>query len=127
MAYYAFLNENNIVTEVISGRNENEIINGISDWETYYGNLRNQVCKRTSCNTFAGIHKFDEMPFRKNFAGQGYVYDQERDAFIAPKPFSKWVLNEDTCCWEAPIPYPTDDKRYIWNDNKSVWEELVTG
>jgi hypothetical protein len=126
MAYYAFLNENNIVTEVISGRNENEIIEGISDWETYYGNLRNQVCKRTSCNTIGGIHKTDGTPFRKNFAGQGYVYDQERDAFIAPKPFSKWVLNEDTCCWEAPIPYPTDDKRYIWNDNKSVWEELVT-
>jgi hypothetical protein len=125
MAYYAFLNENNIVTEVISGRNENEIVEGISDWETYYGNLRNQVCKRTSCNTIGGIHKFDEIPFRKNYAGIGYKYDQERDAFIAPKPFNKWVLNEETCVWEAPIPYPSDENKYVWNDNKSEWELIV--
>jgi hypothetical protein len=125
MAYYAFLNENNIVTEVISGRNEDEIIDGISDWETYYGNLRNQVCKRTSCNTIGGIHKIGSTPFRKNFAGQGYAYDQERDAFIAPKPFNKWVLNEETCIWEAPIPYPVDGNQYTWNDNKSEWELIV--
>jgi hypothetical protein len=58
-------------------------------------------------------------------AGIGYTYDEERDAFIPPKPYSKWILNEDTCQWEAPIPYPTDDKRYVWNDNKGEWEEVV--
>jgi len=60
---------------------------------------------------------------RKNYAGIGYTYDPERDAFIAPQPFTKWVLNENTCCWEAPIPHPTDDKRYVWNDNQGEWEE----
>ena len=60
---------------------------------------------------------------RKNYAGIGYTYDQERDAFIAPKPYTKWVLNEETCIWEAPTPYPTDDKRYVWNDNRGEWEE----
>ena len=62
---------------------------------------------------------------RKNYAGIGYTYDQERDAFIAPKPFSKWVLNEETCRWEAPTPYPTDNKIYVWNDNQGEWEELI--
>lgn len=62
---------------------------------------------------------------RKNFAGIGFKYDEERDAFIPPKPFNKWVLNEDTCRWESPVPYPDDEKQYVWNDNKGVWEELI--
>jgi hypothetical protein len=124
MAHYTFLDSNNIVTEVITGVDEEVVqtdldgtqVGGSSEaWETFYGNIRNQVCKRTSYNN----------NYRKNYAGIGYKYDEERDAFIPPKPFNKWVLNEETCRWEAPIPYPTDDKRYVWNDNKGVWEELI--
>jgi len=69
------------------------------------------------------IQTFEDNNVRKNFAGIGHTYDQERDAFIAPKPYTKWVLNEETCRWEAPTPYPTDDKRYVWNDNRGEWEE----
>ena len=114
MAHYAFLNDNNIVTEVIVGINETELIEGLHP-EEWYGNFRGQVCKRTSYNG----------NIRKNYAGIGYTYDEERDAFIPPKPFSKWVLNEETCQWEAPIPYPTDGKVYVWNNNKGEWEEVV--
>jgi len=112
MAHYAFINENNTVTEIIVGIDETELIEGLHP-EIWYGNFRNQTCKRTSYNG----------NYRKNYAGIGYTYDPERDAFIAPKPFSKWVLNEETCRWEAPRPYPTDDKRYVWNDNRGEWEE----
>ena len=114
MAHYAFLNSNNIVTEVITGIDETELIEGL-DPETWYGNFRNQVCKRTSYNG----------NYRKNYAGIGYKYDEEKDAFIPPKPFNKWILNEDTCIWESPVPYPDDEKQYVWNDNKGVWEELI--
>ena len=112
MAHYAFLDSNNIVTEVITGIDETELIEGLHP-EIWYGNFRNQTCKRTSYNG----------NYRKNYAGIGYTYDPERDAFIAPKPFSKWVINETTCQWEAPTPYPTDHKRYVWNDNRGEWEE----
>ena len=114
MAHYAFINEYNIVTEVITGINETELIEGLHP-EIWYGNFRNQTCKRTSYNN----------NYRKNYAGIGYTYDPERDAFIAPKPFTKWILNEETCQWEAPTPYPTDDKLYVWNDNKGEWEEVI--
>lgn len=91
MAHYAFLDENNIVTEVITGRNENEIVDGISDWEKYYGEFRGQKCIRTSYNS----------NIRKNYAGIGFTYDEVRDAFIPPKPeYGNWKLNEDTCLWE---------------------------
>jgi hypothetical protein len=125
MAHYAFLDLNNIVTEVITGVDEEIIqtdldgtqVGGSSEaWELFYGNIRNQVCKRTSYNG----------NYRKNYAGIGYKYDEERDAFIPPKPFNRWVLNEDTCRWESPVPYPDDENQYVWNDNKGVWEELVT-
>jgi hypothetical protein len=112
MAHYSFLDSNNIVTEVIVGIDETELIEGLHP-EIWYGNFRNQTCKRTSYNG----------NYRKNYAGIGYTYDPERDAFIAPKPYTKWVLNEETCIWEAPTPYPTDDKRYVWNDNRGEWEE----
>jgi hypothetical protein len=95
MAHYAFLDENNIVTEVIVGRNEDEIVEGISDWETYYGEFRGQVCKRTSYNG----------NIRKNYAGIGYTYDSVRDAFIPPKPEEgDWELNEETCLWIEVAP-----------------------
>jgi hypothetical protein len=112
MAHYAFIDENNFVTEVITGKDETELIEGLTP-EEWYGNFRNQTCKRTSYNG----------NYRKNYAGIGYTYDPERDAFIAPQPFTKWILNEDTCRWEAPIPYPTDGLIYVWNDNQGEWEE----
>jgi hypothetical protein len=93
MAHYAFLDENNIVTEVIVGRHEYEVVDGISDWEAHYAEFRGQVCKRTSYNG----------NYRKNYAGIGYTYDAARDAFIAPKSncHDEETLNEDTCVWEC--------------------------
>jgi hypothetical protein len=100
MAHYAFLDENNIVTSVIVGKDENDLTNGVTDWEEYYGNFQGQVCKRTSYNTYGGQHKFDGEPYRKNYAGIGYTYNQTLDAFIPPKPEEgEWVLDEDTCLW----------------------------
>jgi hypothetical protein len=118
MAHYAFLDQNNIVTEVIVGKNENE--EGIN-WEQHYGNFRGQVCKRTSYNTIGGVHILGGTPFRKNYAGIGDTYDSQRDAFIGPKPFNSWILNEQTCIWEAPVAYPTDGQRYTWNEEILNW------
>ena len=118
MAHYTFLDNNNIVTEVIVGKDEGE---ENIDWEVHYGNFRGQVCKRTSYNTSGGQHNNGGTPFRKNYAGIGYSYDEQRDAFIAPKPYASFVLNEDTCLWEAPVPYPTDGERYLWNEEELEW------
>jgi hypothetical protein len=111
MAHYAFLDENNIVTEVIVGIDETELIEG-KDPETWYGEFRRQVCKRTSYN--ANI--------RKNYAGIGFKYDEGRDAFIAPKPFDSWLLNEQTCQWEAPVPMP--EGAHIWNEETLSWLKI---
>ena len=120
MAHYAFLDENNIVTEVIAGKDETELIEGL-DSETWYGNFRGQVCKRTSYNTDGGVHKNNETPFRKNYAGIGYTYDTERDAFIEVKPAESWTLNETTCKWEPPVAKPING---IWNwvEETLSWE-----
>jgi hypothetical protein len=119
MAHYAFLNVNNIVTEVIVGKEEGE--EGIN-WEQQYGSFRGQVCKRTSYNTNGGIHNNGGTPFRKNYAGIGYVYDETRDAFIPPKPFNSWILNEDTCLWNAPVAMPVNDNIYKWNEQTLSWD-----
>jgi hypothetical protein len=111
MAHYAFLDSNNIVTEVITGIDETELIEG-QDTETWYGNFRGQVCKRTSYNG----------NIRKNYAGIGYTYYAEIDAFVAPKSFESWVLNEDTATWESPTPKP--EGNYIWNEESVSWVEL---
>ena len=113
MAHYSFLDENNVVTEVIAGIDETELIEGL-DTETWYGNFRGQVCKRTSYNN----------RIRFNYAGIGYFYDVVRDAFIAPKPFDSWVLDEATCQWNSPIAYPQDGKMYEWNEESLSWVEL---
>ena len=118
MAHYAFLDTNNIVTEVIVGKNEGE---DNTDWEVHYGNFRGQVCKRTSYNTSGGIHSSGGIPYRKNYAGIGYTYDEQRDAFIPQKPYASFILNEDTCLWEPPVPYPTDGERYTWNEEELEW------
>ena len=121
MAHYAFLDENNIVTEVIAGKDE-----GNFDWEQQYGSFRGQACKRTSFNTYGGVHTLGGTPLRKNYAGIGYTYDRERDAFIPPKPFQSWLLNDDTCLWESPVPYPDDGERYIWNEQETSWDLVET-
>ena len=112
MAHYAFLDENNIVVEVIVGIDETQLIEGL-DPETWYGNFRGQTCKRTSYNG----------NIRKNYAGIGYTYDAEQDAFIPPKPFESWTLNEVTCRWQPPIPKPEDDKMYLWDEDAQLWIE----
>jgi hypothetical protein len=119
MAHYAFLDENNIVTEVINGKDEGE--DGI-DWEQHYGNFRGQVCKRTSYNSYAGQHRNGGTPFRKNYAGIGYTYDEQKDAFIPQKPFESWILDEQTCLWNPPIARPDDDKYYNWNEETLSWD-----
>lgn len=123
MAHYAFLDENNIVTEVIVGRDENEVVEGINDWETYYGNFRGQRCLRTSYNTFGGKHNKGGIALRKNYAGVGFSYSDELDAFIPPKPYPSWILNEETCLWEAPVPYPTGEgDYYTWDEKNQAWQ-----
>ena len=120
MAHYAFLDENNIVTEVIVGKDEGDG----TDWEVEYGNFRGQTCKRTSYNTSANAHSGEGTAFRGNYAGIGYTYDSTNDVFIAPKPYSKWVLDEATWSWKAPTDMPDDGKQYVWNDNTGAWEEV---
>jgi len=120
IAHYSFLDENNIVTEVIVGIDETELIEG-KDPETWYGEFRGQTCKRTSYNTRGGVHVNGGTPFRFNFAGRGYTYDEGRDAFVPPKPFPSWELNEETCLWEAPIPMPEDENMYTWDEETTNW------
>jgi hypothetical protein len=120
MAHYAFLDESNIVTEVIVGIGEGE---GGTDWEQHYGAFRGQTCKRTSYNTNGGVHTGGGVPLRKNYAGIGYTYDEARDAFIPPQPYPSWVLNDDTCLWEAPVPMPDDGQLYQWDEELGQWVE----
>ena len=111
MAHYAFLDENNIVTEVITGINETELIEGLSP-EIWYENFRGQVCKRTSYNS----------KIRGVYAGIGYSYNSEEDIFVTPKPYPSWIRSGSL--WNAPTPMPTDDKIYSWNESELKWEEV---
>lgn len=127
MAHFAKLDENNIVTFVTVGRQEDdgkeeELIARTGD-----------VYRQTSYNTRGGVHYNPETgepsedqskAFRKNYAGIGFTYDEERDAFIPPKPYDSWVLNEDTCLWDAPVPYPTDGEMYSWNEEDQSWDNI---
>ena len=132
MAHYSLLNNENFVTAVISGADEIYLIDGL-DTETNYSNLYNCIAKRTSYNTRGGVHyqadnntpSIDQSKaFRKNYAGIGYYYDSIRDAFIPPKPFPSWTLNEQTCLWDSPVPYPNDGKMYTWNEEILNWIEI---
>jgi hypothetical protein len=114
MAHYAFLDNDNIVTEVIVGIDETELIEGKNP-EVWYGEFRGQTCKRTSYNG----------NYRKNYAGMGYKYDEALDAFVPPKPYESWTLNEDTALWEAPVAYPTDGAMYSWNEEDGSWDAVV--
>lgn len=128
MAHYAFINENNLVVQVIVGKDESNF-----DWENYYSMQIGMMCKRTSYNTRGGIYYIpgtdtpdpdQSKSFRKNYAGIGYSYDSNKDAFIPPKPFESWVLNESSCLWESPIPYPDDGKKYAWDELQTKWVEV---
>lgn len=116
MAHYAFLDNNYIVTEVIVGNDE-----GNFDWERHYGDVRSQLCKRTSYNTRGGTHVNGGQPFRKNYAGVGFIYDPNRDAFYEPQPYPSWILDEESCTWVSPIPYPESDKKHIWDEESLTW------
>ena len=133
MASFAKLNLNNIVERVESVVNEvlkdsngveQEVI-GIEFLKNLY-NESNAIWKQTSYNTLGGIHRLEGTPFRKNHAAIGYTYDSQRDAFISPKPYNSWILNENTCLWEAPIVKPTtvleDNQFYSWNESIINWE-----
>jgi hypothetical protein len=126
MAHYALLDANNIVISVITGVDENIIqtdldgtqVGGSSEaWETFYATrhwLNASYCKRTSYNS----------NIRKNYAGIGYTYDATRDAFIPPKPFESWLLNEDICLWDAPVDYPADGNMYRWVEEDLNWQAV---
>lgn len=139
MAHYAFLDENNIVTEVIVGVNENtiqyegsKVIGGSTEaWEEFYGNLRSQACKRTSYNAKHGqvydlvTDSFiDGASFRKNFAQPGYTYREDLDAFIKPQPYSSWTLDEAHGRWMPPVEYPDNMEpiKWIWNEETQGWD-----
>lgn len=128
MAHYALLDENNIVTQVIVGKEENE---GGIDWEQRYHEITGQRCKRTSYNTYGGVHILNGTPFRKNYAGIGYAYNDIRDAFVPPKPFPSWTLNEETCLWDPPVAKPEDSetgnprKRYSWDEITQTWVDVT--
>ena len=115
MAHFAHIT-NGVVDQVI-----------VIDAETlalgHWGDVSEWV--QTSYNTQGGVHTQGGTPLRKNYAGIGYTYDSERDAFIPPKPFASWLLNEDTCLWNAPIAMPTDGKMYTWNEETTSWVEVV--
>ena len=130
MATFAKIGLNNKVIEVLSVHNNvlkdsngiEQEVNGI-DFLTKLTGW--SIWKQTSYNTSGGVHKLDGIPFRKNFAGIGYTYDEDRNAFISPKSFNSWVINESTCQWEAPVAYPDDGERYSWNEETTSWDEII--
>lgn len=114
MAHYAFLDDNNIVTEVITGIDENDLIEGV-DPETWYGQFRGQRCVRTSYNG----------NIRKRYASIGFIYSDELDAFIPPQPFASWILDEDLALYVPPVPKPSEGDWY-WNEDLGDWSEIVS-
>ena len=117
MSHFAQIDGNNIVTQVIVI--EQDVVD-----TGLFGDPNSWI--QTSYNTSGGIHLLGGTPLRKNYAGIGYTYDSIRDAFIPPKPFNSWVLNETSCLYEAPTPMPTDDKMYSWNEDTLSWVEIAT-
>jgi len=115
MAHFAKV-QDGVVTQVIVAEE--------SFFETFVDTSPGQWVQ-TSYNTRGGVHANGGTPLRKNYAGIGYTYDAQRDAFIPPKPYASWVLNEDTCLWDAPIPHPNDGKAYIWNEATTSWVEAT--
>ena len=116
MSHFAFVNANGIVEQVIVA--EQDVINS-----GLFGNPSSWV--QTSYNTHGNVHLLGGTTLRKNYAGIGYTFDAQRDAFIPPKPYNSWTLNEETCLWESPIPYPQDEKLYIWDEEQQNWKEVT--
>ena len=127
MASFAKIGLNNKVIEVQSVHN-NELLdsNGVEQEVNGIDFLTKltgwSIWVQTSYNTIGGVHKLGGTPLRKNHASVGYTYDEDRDAFIPPKPYASWTLNETTCLWEAPVAYPTDGELYNWNETNQTWE-----
>lgn len=131
MAHWAELDANNVVTRVLVGDNNDPA--GDEGYQWLLDNLGGTWVK-TSYNAVGGKRRnpetgemTEEAGFRKNYAGIGYTFDAGRDAFIPPKPFNSWNLNEDTCLWEAPTPYPADGKMYRWDEDTTAWVEVTLG
>ena len=125
MAHFAKIGTGNIVLRVHTIHN-NEAPTEEAGQEFLRRTHKNKdTYKQTSYNTYGGVHTLGGTPFRKNYAGIGYQYDQTRDAFIAPKPYPSFVLNEDTCLWESPVAYPDDGKDYEWNEETTNWVEFI--
>lgn len=120
MAHFAQLDENNVVTQVIVVANEELLLDGVEN-ETK-GVI---FCKSLFGEDTKWVQTSYNATIRKNYAGIGFTYDQDLDAFIAPKPFDSWVLDEETAQWEAPTPYPTDGKHYYWSEDDLTWLEVV--
>lgn len=123
MAHFAEIDENGIVLRVLVVDNAQE-----SNGQDFLANTLGLggTWVKTSYNTVGGVHNNGGTPLRKNYAGIGYTYDSVRDAFIPPKPFASWLLNEDSCLWEAPVAMPTDGERYTWNEETTSWDLVPT-
>ena len=122
MSHFAQIDNNNVVTRVIVAEQPVIDSGALGEPSTWL---------QTSYNTKGGVHYAPNsstpdgaVALRKNYAGKCFTYDKDRDAFISPKPFESWALNEDTCCWEPPVPYPADKKRYGWNENGQSWDKI---
>jgi hypothetical protein len=123
MAHYALLNSDNIVTQVITGRDEDDRAGGIEDWEEYYGNFHGQRCLRTSYNTYGNQHGLGGTPYRGNYAGANYLYFEEHDIFVPPKPYPSWTVDLETALWSPPKPYPANEDgiEYMWDEETLDW------
>ena len=121
MAHFAEIDENNTVVRVLvvgddqEHRGQEFLAEDLALGGTWL---------KTSYNTQGGVHTNGGTPLRKNYAGVGFTYDAQRDAFIHPKPYNSWELNEDSCLWEAPIDYPSDGKIYLWDEENITWKEV---
>lgn len=122
MAHFAEIDEQGVVLRVLVVDNAQE-----NNGQNFLANTLGLggTWVKTSYNTSGGVHSSGGTPLRKNYAGIGYTYDSVRDAFIPPKPYASWTLNEDSCLWEAPVAMPTDGARYTWNEETTSWD-LVT-
>lgn len=114
MSHFALVNAQGVVEQVIVA--EQDFIDSLLDASSWV---------QTSYNTRGGVHTLGGTPLRKNYAGIGYTYDADRDAFIAPKPYTSWLLDDFTCQWNAPTPMPTDGKMYSWDEATTSWVEIV--
>ena len=129
MAHFAKLNQDNIVVSINVVHNNELLVDGteneqrgINFLNTFFNTSDNW--KQTSYNTNRGVHKLGGTPFRKNYAGIGYTYDEDKDAFSPPQPYPSWLLNEDTCDYDPPVAYPDDGKQYMWNEETTNWVNL---